>query len=121
MRIPVSAFLEKLFWIRQANLICIASRAFACYRIVYGTHRNMTFMDNNQWVLPFGLQILFAGLLAPLAFLGKESPRWLVATNKNAEALSSLEWIHSGSTDKPQDVMTKVEVSMASTTGKIGS
>ncbi len=72
----------------------------------------MTFMDNNQWMLPVGLQILFAGLLAPVAMLGKESPRWYAAVGRNADALKSLEWIHSGAPGPAQDEMIRIEVLM---------
>lgn len=47
-------------------------------------------MDNTQWRLPLWLQMTFSGFIALLVFFIPESPRWLVANDRQEEALQVL-------------------------------
>ena len=49
--------------------------------------------SHKQWVIPFAVQLIPAGLLFVGAFWLRESPRWLLSKNRREEALKNLSWI----------------------------
>ncbi|KAJ3467920.1 hypothetical protein FSOLCH5_003576 [Fusarium solani] len=68
--------------------------------ISYGTY--VSFTDDRQWQIPFGLQIAPAGILSALIFLFPESPRWLLQKGKDEQGLATLARLHSqGNTNDP--------------------
>ncbi|UPK97136.1 hypothetical protein LCI18_008071 [Fusarium solani-melongenae] len=68
--------------------------------ISYGTY--VSFSDDRQWQIPFGLQIAPAGILSALIFLFPESPRWLLQKGKDEQGLATLARLHSqGNTHDP--------------------
>jgi hypothetical protein len=66
---------------------------FACsygtYRINYGVSKGLP-SSHKQWLIPFAIQLVPAGMF----FLGiwyiRESPRWLMGRNKRDEAIANL-------------------------------
>lgn len=48
---------------------------------------------HTQWLIPFAVQLIPAGLLFLGAFWIKESPRWLLSKNRREQALKNLCWI----------------------------
>ena len=48
---------------------------------------------HNQWMIPFGVQLIPGGLLFIGAFWLRESPRWLITNGRRDEALKNLCWI----------------------------
>ncbi|PBP15566.1 quinate permease [Diplocarpon rosae] len=49
--------------------------------------------NHEQWIIPFAVQLVPAGLMFLGLFLIKESPRWLMTRNKRSEALRNLCWL----------------------------
>ena len=49
--------------------------------------------SHKQWIIPFAVQLIPAGLLFAGAFWIKESPRWLLSKGKRERALQNLCWI----------------------------
>jgi hypothetical protein len=49
--------------------------------------------SHKQWIIPFAVQLIPAGLLLIGAFWLRESPRWLLSKNKREQALKNLSWI----------------------------
>lgn len=62
-------------------------------RISYGTF--VSYTDNRQWRIPFGIQIIPATILSILIFLFLESPRWLIKKGRTEEGLKTLARLHS--------------------------
>ncbi|PQE24315.1 quinate permease protein [Rutstroemia sp. NJR-2017a BVV2] len=75
--------------------------------INYGVSTTMP-ADHAQWIIPFAIQLIPAGLMFVGLFLIKESPRWLMSKGKRAEALKNLCWIRKLSSD---DIYMLEEVS----------
>lgn len=49
--------------------------------------------STTQWLIPFAIQLIPAGMLAIGALLIKESPRWLFQRGRREEAIANLEWL----------------------------
>ncbi|KAI0018600.1 general substrate transporter [Xylariomycetidae sp. FL0641] len=60
--------------------------------INYGVNTTMA-PSRRQWLIPFGVQLIPAGMLALGALWIRESPRWLFAAGKRDQALANLCWI----------------------------
>ncbi|KAK9769551.1 putative Quinate permease [Seiridium cardinale] len=60
--------------------------------INYGVNTTMA-PSHRQWLIPFAVQLIPAGLLMIGAFWIKESPRWLFSKDRREEALANLCWI----------------------------
>ncbi|KAH6645509.1 quinate permease [Truncatella angustata] len=60
--------------------------------INYGVNTTMA-PSHSQWLIPFAVQLIPAGLLGIGAFFIKESPRWLFSKDRRDEALANLCWI----------------------------
>ncbi|KAK0714249.1 general substrate transporter [Apiosordaria backusii] len=60
--------------------------------INYGVNTTLA-PTRKQWLIPFAVQLIPAGLLLIGAFWLKESPRWLFANGKKEEAMKVLCWI----------------------------
>jgi hypothetical protein len=61
--------------------------------------------SQKQWLIPFAVQLIPAGILFAGAFWLKESPRWLLSKGKREQALKNLCWIRK----LPQDELYIVE------------
>lgn len=60
--------------------------------INYGVNSTMV-PSRTQWVIPFAVQLIPAGVLGVGAFWIKESPRWLFQVGKREKAMANLCWI----------------------------
>jgi sugar porter (SP) family MFS transporter len=60
--------------------------------INYGVNLHVA-PTHSQWLIPFAVQLVPAGLLLIGAFWIKESPRWLIAKGKREEGIANLCWI----------------------------
>lgn len=60
--------------------------------INYGVDRTLP-SDHEQWIIPFAIQLVPAGLLFIGVFCIKESPRWLFMRGKREQAIKSLCWL----------------------------
>ncbi|KAL9070553.1 MAG: hypothetical protein Q9157_005778 [Trypethelium eluteriae] len=49
--------------------------------------------NHSQWLIPFAVQLIPAGLLAIGSLWIRESPRWLLSKGRRQEALRNLCWI----------------------------
>jgi hypothetical protein len=49
--------------------------------------------DHQQWLIPFAVQIIPAGLLFIGSLWMRESPRWLFLHDKRKQAMKNLCWI----------------------------
>ena len=66
--------------------------------INYGISETMA-PSHKQWIIPFAIQLVPAGLLFVGAFVIKESPRWLFSRGRREEGIRNLCWLRS----LPQD------------------
>jgi len=60
--------------------------------INYGVNTTLP-PNRSQWLIPFAVQLIPAGLLLIGALWIPESPRWLIANDKREEALRVLCWV----------------------------
>lgn len=60
--------------------------------INYGLTKTMP-PSHKQWIIPFAVQLIPAGLLLIGALWIKESPRWLLTKGRREQALKNLTWI----------------------------
>lgn len=58
----------------------------------YGTY--VSFSDDRQWRIPFGVQMVPAVIIATMIFLFLESPRYLISQGKTEEGLRTLVRLH---------------------------
>jgi sugar porter (SP) family MFS transporter len=75
--------------------------------INYGVSESMA-PSHKQWIIPFAIQIIPAGMMFCGLFLIKESPRWLMTRNQRSKALANLCWIRKLN---PSDIYMLEEVS----------
>ena len=66
--------------------------------INYGISETMA-PSHHQWLIPFAVQLIPAGLLFAGAFWIRESPRWLLSKGRREESLNNLCWIRNLSRD----------------------
>lgn len=72
--------------------------------INYGLTQTMA-PSHEQWLIPFAVQLIPAGILFCGALWIRESPRWLLTKGKRAQALKNLCWVR----QLPQDHIYLVE------------
>lgn len=60
--------------------------------INYGLSETMA-PSHKQWIIPFAIQLVPAGLLLVGAFWIRESPRWLFSKGRREEAIRNLCWL----------------------------
>jgi len=60
--------------------------------INYGVDQTLP-SNHEQWIIPFAVQLIPAGLLFAGVFFIKESPRWLFSRGKREQAIKNLCWI----------------------------
>ena len=60
--------------------------------INYGLVQNMA-PSHEQWLIPFAIQLVPAGMLFVGTFVIKESPRWLIFRGRREEGIKNLCWI----------------------------
>ena len=60
--------------------------------INYGLSENMA-STHEQWLIPFAIQLVPAGLLCIGAFFIHESPRWLFSRGRREEGIKNLAWL----------------------------
>lgn len=60
--------------------------------INYGVNTTMP-PSHTQWLIPFAVQLIPAGLLLVGVFWIRESPRWLLSKGRRDEGLANLCWI----------------------------
>jgi len=75
--------------------------------INYGVSTTMK-PSREQWLIPFAIQLIPAGLMFDGLFFIRESPRWLMSRGQRAKALKNLCWIRNLDTN---DVYMLEEVS----------
>ncbi|KAK5169485.1 uncharacterized protein LTR77_005461 [Saxophila tyrrhenica] len=66
--------------------------------INYGLDSTMA-PSHKQWIIPFAVQLIPAGLLFIGSFWIRESPRWLMSKGKRDRAVKNLCWIRNLSSD----------------------
>lgn len=76
--------------------------------INYGLSETMA-PSHKQWIIPFAVQLIPAGLLLIGAFWIKESPRWLLSKNRREQALQNLCWMRNLASE---DIYIVEEVAM---------
>ncbi|KAI0738375.1 general substrate transporter [Daedaleopsis nitida] len=67
----------------------------------------------NVWRIPFGLQLVPAGILAFGLLTIKESPRWLASKGRTEEALRNLAYLRKTSTDEENTRAEMAEIEAA--------
>jgi sugar porter (SP) family MFS transporter len=60
--------------------------------INYGVNETMA-PSHEQWIIPFAVQLIPAGLLLGGAFLIRESPRWMISRGKREKGIENLCWL----------------------------
>ncbi|OAP58181.1 hypothetical protein AYL99_07271 [Fonsecaea erecta] len=60
--------------------------------INYGVSETMA-PSHEQWIIPFAIQLIPAGLLFAGAWVIKESPRWLFSRGRREEGIKNLCWL----------------------------
>jgi sugar porter (SP) family MFS transporter len=60
--------------------------------INYGVNETME-PSHTQWIIPFAIQLIPAGMLFAGSFVIKESPRWLFSRGRREQGLRNLCWL----------------------------
>ncbi|EJD42305.1 general substrate transporter [Auricularia subglabra TFB-10046 SS5] len=69
--------------------------------INYGLTNTVPASQRKQWLIPFAVQLIPAGILLVGSLWIRESPRWLLAKGRRREALGNLCWIRNLPVDDP--------------------
>ncbi|EGG07923.1 uncharacterized protein MELLADRAFT_47943 [Melampsora larici-populina 98AG31] len=92
--------------------------------INYGVSQNPRIKSQQQYLIPFAIQLLPAGicLIGLISYL-KESPRWLLSRGRKDEALNSLCWIRNSIQDDPliQNEFSIMESSLEKQNEQLGN
>ncbi|KAF2860917.1 MFS sugar transporter-like protein [Piedraia hortae CBS 480.64] len=82
---------------------------FVSYWVDWGVARNYPKTSSSMWMIPVGLQILWAALLGLGMFTLKESARWLTARGHHDQAWESLKWIRADDGSAVQREMEEIQ------------
>lgn len=69
--------------------------------INYGTNQNISDLRNSQWRIPFGFQLVPGTFLVILMLFQPESPRWLLKSGRDEQAVKNLVRIRKLPADDP--------------------
>ncbi|KAJ5098781.1 hypothetical protein N7532_005782 [Penicillium argentinense] len=72
--------------------------------INYGVEQTMA-PSHKQWIIPFAVQLIPAGLMLIGGIFIRESPRWLFLSGRRDEAITNLSWIR----QLPEDDIYMIE------------
>ncbi|MBW0489167.1 hypothetical protein O181_028882 [Austropuccinia psidii MF-1] len=91
--------------------------------INYGIAQNRRIQGPYQYLIPFGVQLIPAGLaLFGTTFIIKESPRWLLSRGRRSQARKNLSWLRK--LDEKNELLEKefcmMEQSLSEINDKIG-
>lgn len=78
----------------------------------YGAQINLGDTTHVRWLAPTSLHIIFAGLIFILSFFQYETPRFLIKTGKDAEALETMARIRNLPPDHPYVTQEIVEITL---------
>ena len=92
------------FWINVSSYPNTFRRFHLLTYEQYGVSTTMP-ATHRQWIIPFAVQLIPAGLMFAGLFMIKESPRWLMSRGDRATALKNLCWIRK----LPQDDIYMLE------------
>ena len=74
-----------------------------------GTVRGgLNIKNNNSWLIPLWLQMVFPGLIIVFAFFLPESPRWLYTRGKTQKAIDTLTYWHGN--DNRESVWVRLQL-----------
>ncbi|KAH8807517.1 general substrate transporter [Xylogone sp. PMI_703] len=79
--------------------------------INYGVSTNLK-PSHEQWIIPFAVQLIPAGMMFVFLFLVRESPRWLMSKGRREEGIRNLCWIRHL---EPTDIYMMEEISAIDT------
>lgn len=83
--------------------------------INYGVDQHMP-SNHEQWIVPFAVQLIPAGMMICGIFFIKESPRWLFSRGKREKAIQNLCWLrqlpadHIYLQEEVHDIETALEI-----------
>jgi sugar porter (SP) family MFS transporter len=89
--------------------IMVAAGVMISYFINYGVGINFT-NSPKIWRIPFGFQLVPAGIMCLGLFTVKESPRWLASKGRNDEALCNLAYLRRESVDSESIIHEMAEI-----------
>ncbi|KAF9033569.1 general substrate transporter [Panaeolus papilionaceus] len=92
--------------------IMVATGVMISYFINFGVGLHMA-NNRNVWMLPFGFQLVPAGIMLLGLFTVKESPRWLASVGRKEEALRNLAYLRRRSPDDPSVLHEIAEIEAA--------
>ncbi|KAJ8490166.1 hypothetical protein ONZ45_g5181 [Pleurotus djamor] len=94
--------------------IMVAVGVMLSYFINYGIGIHVQ-TGEEIWKIPFGFQLVPAGIMCIGLFTVKESPRWLASVNRNEEALKNLAYLRKESPTSPAIIheMAEIEAALA--------
>lgn len=77
---------------RNSDIDVLTLYSLVGFWINYGLNKTLA-PSHKQWIIPFAVQLIPAGILFAGTFWLKESPRWLLSKGKREQALKNLSWI----------------------------
>ncbi|KAF9457626.1 general substrate transporter [Collybia nuda] len=92
--------------------IMVAAGIMISYFINYGVGIHIT-SGVNVWRIPFGFQLVPAGILGLGLLTIKESPRWLASVGRNQEAIKNLAYLRRETTDSEEIIHEMSEIEAA--------
>ncbi|KAL4072130.1 general substrate transporter [Scleroderma citrinum] len=92
--------------------IMVATGSMISYFVNLGVGLHMA-NSEKVWRLPFGLQLVPAGLMYLGLFTVKESPRWLASKGRTQEAIVNIAYFRKESHDSPEVQHEMVEIEAA--------
>ncbi|KAF5376018.1 hypothetical protein D9757_008838 [Collybiopsis confluens] len=92
--------------------IMVATGVMLSYFINFGVSTNIV-SGPKIWRIPFGFQLVPAGIMLIGLFTVKESPRWLASVGRNEQALNNLAYLRRRPSDDPDLVHEMAEIEAA--------
>lgn len=83
------------------DVSALSTGALVGFWIVFGIKEHISLKRSSTWIIPMAIQLVPSGLLFISVLFVRETPRFLLKSNKPEQALANLSWIRNLDPEHP--------------------